>query len=402
MDIEARLSSPLSGLLRGECIDKLFGSSVLRRTVSMEMEEHRKENFSRTLNYNQSSPISIVRCLFFDCSNYEGCGGAISVNSTDLATDVVINASGFRDCFSVIDGGAVYAEIKTFTMDRTCFWNCSCSGRGLTFVCRSDEIATISNVDLSETRSEFGSCITLVFSLKSSHSCVNYSNIDCDMGSHIYSSLAEMVNIVVANVQCDYFVSYRQSAVLMRFCDFVNNSLDISLLLLNNTKVSLQESVFKGFVGEMATYIAGGVSSCRIAGCVFDAPQEMMNLTDITVRRCRFAISNATLYNGIPLNTDFCWLGQATWDISSISFSMSGASIAFQCIYLVIFVMYCLMKGRLKAIRPNQENEGGRKSSEWSEDEEIEEIHEVEAEAEDDEIRIEGAPDEKGKSEEKL
>jgi hypothetical protein len=117
-------------------------------------------------------------------------------------------------------------------------------------------------------------------------------------------------------------------------------------------------------------------STVRIVDSVFADSAIELGKTDFFTRRCTVGTNlNLTLIGRTAMNTDYCWLGQATWDVTNISFQMSGASIVFVLICVTIFATYCFMKGKLADPGGmNKELDDRRKTSDWSDREDIEEI----------------------------
>jgi hypothetical protein len=122
---------------------------MLSSAITIDTEQYRKVTFNLTANFSGDTDIS--RCLFVDCVNLYGNGGAISVVSDSETGIIAINNSGFLNCWSTFSAGAFYIAISAFSIERTCFCNCSSELPNSTLLWSStDDAISLSDIEIQQ------------------------------------------------------------------------------------------------------------------------------------------------------------------------------------------------------------------------------------------------------------
>jgi hypothetical protein len=357
----------------------------LNGAIHISKEEFRKVTFNSTRNFSGES-VDIARCLFLECVSPLP-GGAISFNSDGEVGTINISNSGFANCSSELSGGAIFVSARLIALSRVCFANCTTySGNATVIQSGVDESLVFEYVEFLEDshESEYSVSCRLV-SLESMWLYLNVTSPRTAVAFSVRSLQCKTTFLTaVGGTQVDLF-QFTSSSMLMKSSDFVNNSFSGGVFRLGaGAAMWISTSVFLRLAGRIVDPRKDLASTCRLKECVFDVSEAELDSANITLRFCTVSAENVTVNAVVQLNTDFCWLGQATWDVSAVSFRLSGASIAFLLICIVIFTSFLIMKGKLEDPGGmNKASELRRKSSEWSD--EKEEIKEIPLEGADDE-----------------
>jgi hypothetical protein len=210
-----------------------------------------------------------------------------------------------------------------------------------------------------------------MWALKSMNSFVNLTRTAIENAASVTAVFFEVSWLNVHNLTNANLFWFRRTAVLARKCDFEASAFEQGIFWLKGAcQLSVYTSLFVDVVGGLLDRRTDGNSTCRVIECVFNEASSLGNNSLITSRRCVFHFENATLYTNVRLNTDYCWIGQATWDVTNTRFRFSGATIAFILVCIGIFTTYCFVKGKLDDPGGlNKKSEDRRKSSEWSDQE---------------------------------
>jgi hypothetical protein len=189
------------------------------------------------------------------------------------------------------------------------------------------------------------------------------------------SMFTELNWLTVYGLNVGALFDFRSSSVLMRDCVFLNSNFSQAIFLLAGTmgsRLNVFDTAFSQVTGEFA--ILSEFSTARLTDSFFTDSAVSFESGNVLTRRCTIGTAlNLTINAQGPMNTDYCWLGQATWDVSQISFRLSGASIVYVLTCITIFVTYCCLKERMKKRNKEEEDDpGARRSSDASDRDEAE------------------------------
>ena len=357
-------------------------TNSLARPVTIENQDYRKMNFNETSNFSDTS-VSFDRCLFINLSNPDGPGGAIYAISKEEGCSVRVNNSGFSNCYA-LEGGAIYvSRINDLALEHVCFSDCEAeTGESSAFYGNTGESVQMSWVSVCGGSSDLVNSSRAIYikSVKSYSKFLNVSDTAHAMTLYANAFFCEMLYTHINKVNAVTHMHMRHMANMVKYYDVVNCSMEdpnSSLFTLNGTKLSLFYGMFVNVkVAKCVVFGSEAGTTCRFQDCTFNGCMMEQDWSQITQRRVNYDVENATLYSPVMMNTDYCWYGQATWDVQSIAFQLSGASIAFLVICGCVFVLYCFMKGRLADPgNITKESEMRRRSSDWSgRDDELEEL----------------------------
>lgn len=350
--------------------DSTTFANTLSRPITIHAEEFRKLSFNETSNFSDQS-VSFVRCLFINLSS-DSFGGAIYATSNEEACSVVVNNSGFSHC-SAEAGGAIYvSKLSELTMEHVCFSDCiSNTGDSSAFYGHTGEVVQTSWVSIVGGGAELNEDSRAVYvrSVKSFSRFLNISSNSQAITWYANSFFCEMLFTHINQVNAVTHLHLRHMANMVKFYDVVNCTLrdNSALFTLNGTKLSLFNGIFVNVKAKKCVHFGTEPgSTCRFQDCTFNGCNMEHEWGLITSRRVSFDVENATLFSPVMMNTDYCWYGQATWDIANIHFQVSGASVAFSVICLCVFVMYCFLKGKLAETGNLEKESDRRRSSDWS------------------------------------
>lgn len=349
-------------------VDTKF-TRFLKGAVSVASQDFIKGNYSEPANFSEES-VSFYRCVFLECSNSES-GGAIYATSREEESHVIIRNCGFYGCTSEKQGGAICVfRTESLTIEHTCFTNCSAgSGQGnsvYSFTGEDLSLTSVSFVSAPEA-AQSGSNQYYIRNVKSWMQYVNTSHSEDSSLVVITSYFCEMKYMHYSHAYSDYLMNSKRVSSLIKYVDVANCTFGSSVFFLNESKLSLVHGIFVNIEGKFLTMQSEIASTCRVVDVVFQSCSVDFDDSLITARRVVFDAGNATFYSPIAMNTDYCWVGQATWDINSVSFKLSGASVSFLLMCVVLAILYYFMKEKLEdpgGLNKKQESLR-RKSSGW-------------------------------------
>lgn len=332
--------------------------------------DFRNQSFTNHTTWSNETSVSLTKCLFLNCKSLDANGGAILMEIPKQSS-LSINCSGFANCSSRKNGGAIYCNTENITLLKTCFQNCFCEGTGHVFYLSTFGEINVNYIEINNDKKE-GSEESLVFTnatLKNVYNTINISNSDIHKGIEFKSHITEVSYFSAINIKCNSLLSIDNTALLLTNCDIINSTSVNPFIHSVSSLILIVNSYFSQITDELIEF--DDRTSIQFSTVFVDKNV----ITDNFSSTDGLYVSNgdSTAFNQVKLNTDYCWLGQATWDTSKIKFKLSGASISFAIICFIVLCIYIYLKNKInQPLTDDDINPKRRKSSDWNEIEEPE------------------------------
>lgn len=330
--------------------------------------DYHNKSFTNHTTFLNDPSVVLLKCLFLNCNSPNENGGGILMESDAENSILSINCSGFANC-TAVSGGAIYCKVRNINFSRTCFYNCfSSEGNGEVLYLETNAEIDMNyiqiNSDLPIT-SEQSRLVNSKASLKNIYDTLNISKSQFKTGLSLFSHITEVSYLSVSNSTCDSILQVENTALLIQFSDFQDLSKSNFIVSSENSLILVVDSLF------LNVSIRGFIDEANHTNQMIQFKNVYTdNLTRFTLTaEIKELPENYTNSHQIQLNTDYCWLGQATWDVSNIKFKFSGASISFIIICFFVFCIYIYLKNKItqplteEAFNPKSR----RKSSDWNE-----------------------------------
>ena len=323
---------------------------------------------------NEDSPVELTKCLFIECHIHNSSGGAIYMNIPEGNSSLLINCSGFANCSSNENGGAIYCCTRNINILRTCFQNCECDKKDgqILFLTSPLEIVTnyIQIHDESINENEGSYLLYIAAKQKTLFNTYNISGFRFSNCMKISSHITEINFLYLDSVVSDSVIYVSETALLLTNSDFVNSTASNSFIIARSTLILITDSVFTSISSNL-------VDLDDRSQIQFDSVHLDKNVIISQSNGVSFN-DNFTFANQVQLNSDFCWIGQATWDVTNIKFKLSGASISFAIICFLVLCVYIYLKKKLnEPVNFDDLMPKRRKSSDWNEIDDIEENDDI-------------------------
>ncbi|OHT08880.1 hypothetical protein TRFO_22464 [Tritrichomonas foetus] len=330
------------------------------------------KTFSEQSKFSENEVV-LTKCLFLNCVCTNSSGGAIFMD-LDLhdSTSLYVNCSGFANCSTSEEGGAIFCRAKNITLYRTCFQNCyadkihgqiinlkSANDIQLNYIQINQDVEHIQNSDLFYTEAL----------MKNIFNTINISNSEFSNGFQFQSHLSELSFISLSNSTCDSLLVFQNTGILFTYCDVINSSAKKSFLISRKSLLMIVDSAFIGISPDLIDFDEFSRIQLTSISVGKNVKIDSQFLTEGIIYN-----DDATYANLIQLNSDYCWVGQATWDVTNIKFKLSGASISFAVICFCVSCIYIYLKRKLdQPLSEEDVSPKRRKSSDWNDLEEPEE-----------------------------
>ena len=105
----------------------MFFTKFIKLNVLQQNIESVEYKDTRPAVFNNESALSIKNCLFHNLKSFAN-GGAIEfIASSNEDSSLHVCQSSFDSCFSYMIGGALYSIVPYFSINESCFYNCTAS-----------------------------------------------------------------------------------------------------------------------------------------------------------------------------------------------------------------------------------------------------------------------------------
>ena len=338
--------------------------------------DFRNQSFTNHTSWSNETTVSLTKCLFLNCKSSNSHGGAILM-AVQGQSSLSINCSGFANCStSYGDGGAIYCNTQNITLLKTCFQNCFCANKGevlhLTtlFEVNLNYIEINNNETFKDVNRKESTLVYTNGKLKNIYNTINISNSVFQEGIEFISHITEVSFLSAINVHCNSLLTIANTALLLSNCDIINSTSSESFLNSKHSLILIVDSYFSGITDTLVEFDAK--TSIQFSNVFVDAHANLGNIS--MTEGLYINNGDSTAFNQVKLNTDYCWLGQATWDTSKIKFKLSGASISFAVICFIVLCIYIYLKNKInQPLTDDDIHPKRRKSSDWNEIEEPDE-----------------------------
>lgn len=335
--------------------------------------DFRNQSFVNHTSWSNETSVTLTKCLFLNCKSSNSDGGAIVMNNPQNSL-LSINCSGFANCStSGGKGGAIYCNAENISLLKTCFQNCFCSDPhgDVIYLETFSEInlnyIEINNDDSLQTLKSTGSVLIYTSStLKNIYNTLNISNSVFDTGIIFKSHVTEVSFFSAINVNCSSLLSIENTALILSNSDIISSTSKLAFLDCSSSLVLIVDSLFARISDQLFKF--NERTTFQFQNVIADSKKYFVNMSSTAGIHFN---DSASAFNQVKLNTDYCWLGQATWDVSQIKFKLSGASISFAIICFIVLCIYIYLKNKInQPLTDDDINPKRRKSSDWNEVEE--------------------------------
>lgn len=343
--------------------------------------DFRNQSFVNHTNWSNETSVSLTKCLFLNCKSLDSDGGAILMDIPKLSS-LSINCSGFANCSTLSGkGGAIYCNTENITLLKTCFQNCfSSSGIGHV-VCfntfneiNMNYIEITNDANLISNDKDESSLIYTSAKLKNIYNTLNISNSIFKKAIDFKSHITEVSFLSSENVECNYLLTIDNTALLLTNCDIINSTSHNSFIYSQSSLILIVDSCFSKISNSLIEL--DDKSTIQFSNVFVDS--NVITSSFVSTENLFINDGKSTAFNQVKLNTDYCWLGQATWDTTQIKFKLSGASISFAIICFIVLCIYIYLKNKInQPLTDDDINPKRRKSSDWNEIEEVDDDEQI-------------------------